>query len=189
VKTFKTVLITIVAIVLILSGYFLRTSLEKSCVPTEIIVRDTVPFTVKDTIEVPKPYEVEVPGDSVIVEYVQDVDTAKILYDYLTKKSYKLDFSNDSIGKIIVDVKIHKNSITESSADLAIKRIRIHTIETKTVEVVRPIQFYGTIGSSVDFKFQQIGVGVDLGQKYMIGVSGVRFENNLGLMINTGIKF
>ena len=51
------------------------------------------------------------------------------------------------------------------------------------------IQFYGLIGTSLDLKTNQIQLGVDLKQRYLIGVSGIRMDDEFGYTLNIGIKF
>ena len=51
------------------------------------------------------------------------------------------------------------------------------------------IQGYAMIGTSVDFSVNQIQLGIDLKQKFLISVSGIRIKDKYGYTINAGIKF
>lgn len=45
------------------------------------------------------------------------------------------------------------------------------------------------IGTSVDLKTNKIQFGVDLNQKYVIGVSGICMDDRYGYTLDFGIKF
>ena len=122
-----------------------------------------------------------------IVTHTLEVDTMQILADYYKVKKYDLDFSNDSIGTFKVAVDITKNSLARATSDIRpIKYIEEHT---KYVSKVKNLQFYTMFGSSVDFRTNKIQGGVDLRQKYMMGLSGIRVEDKYGYTIDLGIKF
>lgn len=188
-NTLKWVFIFLVAVALMTSGYFIRKGFEKPCVPTTISHTDTISTTVLDTIDNPVPYLVEhtLPGDTVYLP--QKIDTLKILKDYYLKRHYELDFSSDTAGVFIADILVTENKIKTSNATIKAKVRVVNVIETKVVEKVKPLQLWAMLGSSIDFKGQQAQVGIDINQKYLLGVSGFRYNENIGWMINAGIKF
>ena len=53
-------------------------------------------------------------------------------------------------------------------------------IERQVIYKVPKVQFYGIMGTSVDLRTNKIQFGVDLRQKYMIGVSGIRLDDKYG---------
>lgn len=179
--------IVIVAIAIFV-GYLLgRSSVEIPEPETIVEIKWGKGEAIRDTIKVPEPYEVivKVP-DSITVP----TDTAALFavwqYYYSTRK-YNLDFSNDKLGVFKVDAVVNQNKLISANSFI---EPNIRTVyETKTIYKVPTIQFYGIIGSSVDLKTNKIQFGIDLRQKYMIGVSGIRVGNENGYTIDAGIKF
>lgn len=179
--------IVIVAIAIFV-GYLLgRSSVEIPEPETIVEIKWEKGEAIRDTIKVPEPYEVivKVP-DSIPVP----TDTAALFavwqYYYSTRK-YNLDFSNDKLGVFKVDAVVNQNKLISANSFI---EPNIRTVyETKTIYKVPTIQFYGIIGSSVDLKTNKIQFGIDLRQKYMIGVSGIRVGNENGYTIDAGIKF
>lgn len=188
-NTIKIAFYFIVAVLLMLCGYFIRKGFETPCNGTQIVVHDTIPETVRDTVDKPVPFLVEhtLPGDTVYMP--RHIDTLAILKDYYLKRSYEIDFSNDSIGTFIVQSVITENKLLKQTSQIKPKIKVVKVIETKTVEKIKPLQIYTLVGSSIDFRTQQISAGFDINQKFLIGVSGIRFDNNLGWTINAGVKF
>lgn len=143
---------------------------------------------IHDTISMPVPYLV-FDTDTVfkIIEHQAEVDTLKILADYYRVKKYNLDFSNDSIGVFKVNIDVTKNMLANAGSE--IRPIRTTVERVKTINKVQTLQFYGMFGSSLDFKTNKIQVGLDFRQKYLLGVSGIRFDNKYGYTIDFGVKF
>ena len=115
------------------------------------------------------------------------IDTHKTIEDYFKVREYKLDFGNDTIGVFTVNAKVFQNTLNYAEAHIepVIKTVTT----TKTEYKVRALQIYAMLGSSVDLRCNQIQAGVDIADKYMFGVSGVRLGNKLGYTLNVGIKF
>lgn len=143
---------------------------------------------VHDTIRQPVPYLV-FDTDTVykIKEHELSVDTLAILMDYFRVRNYALDFSNDSIGIFKVNLDVTKNTLANARSEIRPIRNTVETI--RTISNVKTIQFYGILGSSVDLKTNKIQFGIDLRQKYLIGVSGIRIDDKFGYTIDLGAKF
>ena len=143
---------------------------------------------VHDTIPQPVPYLV-FDTDTVykIKEHELSVDTLAILMDYFRVRNYALDFSNDSIGIFKVNLDVTKNTLANARSEIRPIRTTVETI--RTISNVKTIQFYGILGSSVDLKTNKIQFGIDLRQKYLIGVSGIRIDDKFGYTIDLGAKF
>lgn len=164
---------------------------EKTIIKTETVYKKGA--VIKDTIIKPQPYAVIKPYEVLKIKLKHDtiytkVDSSKIVSDYLLTRKYALDFSSDTTGVFKVDVAVNKNQLIS-----AISTIR-PIIKTTTIEKITTkkqlLQVYAMIGTSPDLSTNQLQVGVNLGQKYMIGVSGMRFDNNsFGYTINVGIIF
>lgn len=181
-------LIGAAALVLFFLGFFLgrssskevekivtKTNWKKSVYLTEKKIPYPVPYAIVDTVW----------NDADTI--IQPVDSANILADYEKTRKYKLDFSTDSTGVFIVDAVVNKNKL--KMANSKVIPIVKSVYETKTVTNIKTLQFYGMLGSSIDTKVNQIQFGIDLKQRIMLGVSGIRFNDNLGVTINAGIKF
>ena len=98
-----------------------------------------------------------------------------------------MDFSNDSVGIFKVNLDITKNSLAKACSEIRPIRTTVETI--RTINNIKTIQLYSILGSSVDLKTNKIQFGVDLRQKYLIGVSGIRMDDRYGYTIDLGMKF
>lgn len=188
--TFLKIALTIVAIVLIpyFVGYFYGKRSVKP-LPPEVIteIRWEKGDTIRDTIKIPKPYEVIV-IDSIPVPVPTDTAALyEVWKDYHLQRAYDLDFSNDSLGTFKVNAKVNKNKLVAASSTI----VPIIKTVTTTNYVTKPpkTQIFGIIGSSADLKTNKIQLGLDIKQKYIIGVSGIRMNNQWGYTIDAGIKF
>lgn len=145
--------------------------------------------TIKE-VPIPEPYVVH-DTTYIVKEVPIPTDTAalfKVWRDYYLTRDYNLDFSDDSLGVFKVKFAVHQNKV--ASSPVATIRPNIRTVtEEKTVYKVPFIQGYVIIGTSVDFSANQIQLGIDLKQKFSLGVSGIRIKDNYGYTINAGIKF
>ena len=156
------------------------------------VVSDTVWLDlppIHDTITVPGPVKV-IPPDTVYYPVSQPVDTAALYavwLDYYSTREYDLDFSSDTTGVFRVAAKVNQNKIQEAISTVR-PRVQVVT-NTQTVYKERAIQPWIMVGTSKDFKFQQVQGGVDLGGKWMVGISGFRYEKELAVAFNAGIKF
>lgn len=185
----KYIIAALIAILLaLIAGFFAGRSSVKTKINRIVEVKwMSSDIVIRDTIKVPVPYEVRIPVDRPIFVSSDTILNKEVWDDYYTEKRYNLDFSNDSLGVFKVDALVYKNSIIESSSYI---QPNIKTItEKEIVYKVNKLTPWVCIGSSFDFKSNQIQVGVDLREKYMLSVSGVRFNSNYSYNVNFGYKF
>ena len=145
--------------------------------------------TIKE-VPVPEPYVVH-DTTYIVKEVPIPTDTAalfKVWRDYYLTRDYDLDFSDDSLGVFKVKFAVHQNKVASSPVATIQPNIKTVT-EENTVYKVSFIQGYVMIGTSVDFSVNQIQLGIDLKQKFLISVSGIRIKDKYGYTINAGIKF
>lgn len=186
--------IILIGITLLFIMFFLGFSIGRSYSDTIEVEKEVVKIKkeflppIHDTIPMPVPYLV-FDTDTVlkIIEHSVEVDTLQILADYYRVRKYNLDFSNDSVGIFKINVDITKNMLVNAESE--IRPIRTTVEHVKIINKVKKIQFYGIIGSSVDFKTNKIQAGIDLRQKYLFGLSGIRLDDKYGYTIDLGIKF
>lgn len=195
--------IILVAVALIIGFLIGRAFVNEKTEETKKITKYVKSTSViRDTITYPEPYEVvkwkegESGHDTIFIpskvifkdrKEVAVVDTSNSIKDYFLTRKYNLDFSNDTIGifKVFAEVNQNRLILANSYINPMIKTVT----ETKTIYKVPLLQFYTTIGSSVDLKTNQLQFGIDLKQKFLIGVSGIRMNDKYGYTINAGIKF
>lgn len=150
-------------------------------------------YEVHDTIRCPEPYAVYYDREVVVHDTIQSfipqvVDTAAILADYFLTRKYNFDFSDDSLGIFQFDATVNQNKLTSMVSN-------IHPYEkvvtkTETFYKVKPLQFYIMAGTNVhNFNTQKIQFCIDLRQKFLIGVSGIRLEDKYNYTIDLGVKF
>ena len=180
----------IVAAVVFFIGYLVGRGYADTKEVEKVVVKyktEQLP-PIHDTIPHPVPYYVY-NTDTVerIIEHTLEVDTLAILADYYRLRNYDLDFSHDSIGTFKVNLDITKNALANARSEIRPIRNTVETI--RTINKVKTIQFYGMIGSSVDLKTNKIQFGIDLRQKYLIGVSGIRLDDRYGYTIDLGMNF
>lgn len=164
---------------------------EKKTVETKEVVKykcSTVSIT--DTIFKPKPYNVYI-SDTIhhYLTQVEKVDTAAILRDYYLTRQYDLDFSNDTLGEFRVKAEVNQNRLF--SVNSYIKPI-IKTIcrETSVIKYeTRGVQPFVLVGTSPKLDLQKITVGIDLSQRYIVGVSGLRWDSKYNYAVEFGVKF
>ena len=171
-------------------GYFLgRSSVVLPETKVERIITWSRGKTITKYVDKPVPYAVHDTAYKYIPvpEYTDTAALFAIWRDYYSERDYCLDFSDDSIGVFKVDLSVSENKIAKSRSTITpyIRTIR----EKETIYKVPTIQFYGIVGTSLDLKTNQIQLGVDLKQRYLIGVSGIRMDDEFGYTLNVGIKF
>lgn len=150
--------------------------------PSNFIIRDTI---TKDNLV---PYKVFV-HDTIYQFISQNVDTAAIIKDYFLNRKYNLDFSSDSTGVFIVDAEVTQNKLVSASSKIKPIVKTVYKENTSTIYKVPAIQFYGTLATSLNFDVNKITFGVDLKQKYLIELSGIRFNDNYSYTLGFGVKF
>lgn len=186
----KTKYIIILSIATLLLGFLLgRLSVtDKITVETKEVVKN-IPssYIVRDTIYSPLPTFTFYKVDTCYI--TQKIDTAEILSDYFLNRQYKLDFSNDSIGKFIVDAEVNQNKLVSANSFIQPITKFIYKENIITKQTVKAFQPWVTIGTNVNLDCQQVTLGFDLKQKYIIGVSGFRLEDKYNYTVNVGIKW
>lgn len=145
---------------------------------------DTVEY--RDTVKIPVP---QVIVRDTTIYLPGEIDTAALLADYLARKEYLLDFSNDSIGEFRVDITVQRNTLTEAVSHVK-PLIRVHEVERTIIDKQIPfIQGYAQIGTSVDFGTQKFSAGADFRQRFLVGASAIRVNDQWGYTLDFGIKF
>lgn len=186
----KTKYIIILSIAMLLLGFLLgRLSVtDKITVETKEVVKNVPsPYIVRDTIYSPLPALTFYKVDTCYI--MQKVDTAEILHDYFLSRQYRLDFSNDSIGKFIVDAEVNQNKLVSANSFIQPVTKFIYKENIVTKQTIKTFQPWVTIGTNVNLDCQQVTLGFDLKQKYILGVSGLRLNNKYNYTVNIGIKF
>lgn len=153
----------------------------------EVIKWEKEPYAVHDTINNPVPYEVEVPVDRPIFIPTDTAALFAVWCDYYLKRDYKLDFSNDTLGTFIVNASIQENKLF--SATSTVQPIRKVIEREKTIYKVPKLQPWAMIGTSADFRTNKLQFGLDIKNKYIIGASGLRFDDEYSYTFDFGIKF
>lgn len=149
-------------------------------VPSTTIIRDTI------STERLVPYKTYV-TDTVVKYMTQAVDTAAILKDYYLTRRYELDFSHDTIGTFIVDAEVNQNKLVAATSMI---QPMVKTITRETTKYRVPlVQFYGMLGTSVNFEVNKMSLGADLRQRYLIGASVIRYNDNYNYTVDFGVKF
>lgn len=143
--------------------------------------------TVRDTIDLPVPVETII-RDSIPVPVTTDTAALFAVWkDYYLERKYALDFSNDSIGTFRVDAIVNQNKLISATSLI---QPNIRTVYEKEVIYKKEKWVpWAMIGTSVDLKTNKVQFGVDLNQKYVIGVSGIRMDDRYGYTLDFGIKF
>lgn len=192
--TVKTKHIVIVAIVIVvvslLLGYFWGRSSVEIPAPSRIVeIKWTKGDVVRDTIDRPVPVETIVyKRDSIPVPIPTDTAALFAVWrDYYLERKYELDFSNDSVGVFKVDASVSQNKLISATSTI---QPNIRTVyEKEVIYKVPTLQPWAMIGTSVDLRTNKIQVGLDLKQKYMFGLSGIRMDDKYSYTLDFGIKF
>ena len=142
---------------------------------------------VRDTVDCPVPVETII-RDSIPVPVPTDTAALFAVWkDYYLERKYALDFSNDSIGTFRVDAIVNQNNLISATSLI---QPNIRTVYEKEVIYKKEKWVpWAMIGTSVDLKTNKVQFGVDLNQKYVIGVSGIRMDDRYGYTLDFGIKF
>lgn len=185
----------VIAAVAFFLGYLVGRAWEKGEVAETKTTVEIKPskYEVHDTIRYPEPYAVYYDREVVVHDTIQSfipqvVDTAAIMADYFLTRKYNFDFSNDSIGVFQFDATVNQNKLVSMVSN-------IHPYEkivtnTETFYKDKPLQFYIMAGTNVhNFNTQKMQFGIDLHQKFLIGVSGIRLQDKYNYTIDLGIKF
>lgn len=145
--------------------------LQRSCRREEGVVQVTTvtrtdTLRVCDTVFFPAPYFVEYP-----VRIPADIDTAAVLADYFSRKSYSIPYE-DTMVKAVTDITVTGNAIERVSLDWEL--LNRHTLTTKTV--YREPKFALTVGGGIAYSIPQRKPGFEL----LLGVNVRRSQFQVG---------
>jgi len=122
---------------------------------------------------------------------VSCVDALKACDEYASNRDFTIDtleLINDNLIQVITKqdstIFILDNGLLYAKKNLV--QLRQFIAKQPKVKAIQP---YVIIGSDIKFTTQKIQVGVDLGRKVLVGVSGVRCYDNAGYTIDLGYKF
>lgn len=185
--------VIITAILMFVLGFVVsRLTIKEGETKIRTVVKyKPAPYAVHDTIYEPKPYTEY--RDTGRIQYVYlpgkpiEPDTAAILADYIVRRKYNLDFSNDTLGVFKVDAEVTQNHLV--SAVSTIQPIIRTELTEKTVYRSKQLQLWAMFGTSPKLDFNKVQIGLDLKEHYMIGVSGYRIDNKYDYTIDFGYKF
>lgn len=186
----KKVTISVAGLISIIVSLFIGYFWGKSDIPEPkriVEIKWVKGDEVRDTIRVPEPYEVKV-VDSIPVTVPTDTAALFAIWkDYYKERRYDLDFSNDSLGTFKVDAVVSQNKLI-SATSLIQPNIRT-VYEKEVIYKVPIIQPRAVIGTSADFRTNKIQFGLDIKNRFIFGVSGIRFDNNYSYTLDFGVKF
>lgn len=183
----------VLSILMFVLGFIVsRLTIGEQEVKTKTVIKyEKQPYAVHDTIYEPKPYAEYRDTGSIHYIYLPgkpiEPDTAAILADYIVRRKYNLDFSNDTLGVFKVDAEVTQNHLV--SAVSTIQPIIRTVLTEKTVYKAKQLQFWAMFGTSPKLDFNKVQIGLDLKEHYMIGISGYRIDNKYDYTIDFGYKF
>lgn len=120
-----------------------------------------------------------------LVEHIP-ADTASIVADYLERREYALDFSNDTLGVFKVDAVVEANRLTSAMATIRPLQREVLT-EVRDVRKFRPYIGGGVgIGSRMS---ASVEVGALLKERHLVRVGYQRVGNDNYLTLGYGITF
>lgn len=163
----------------------------------EEIVREEVRYVERPatTIEYKMPEPIKVGRiDLPRLQYIDTIreevripaDTASIVADYLRRREYALDFSNDTLGVFKVDAIVEANRLTSVSATIRPLQREVLTT-TREVRAFRPYLGGGVgIGSRMS---ASVEVGALLKERHLVRVGYQRVGNDNYLTLGYGITF
>ena len=179
--------IVIVAIAVLLGYLWGRSSVELPQPKRIVEVKWEKGEIIRDTVDRPVPYSVEVPVDRPVFIPTDTAALFAIWQDYYLKRNYSLDFSNDTLGIFKVDATISQNKLIYATS-LIQPNIRTVT-EREVIYKVPTLQPWAMIGTSADLRTNKIQFGLDIKNKYIIGASGIRLDDKYSYTLDFGIKF
>lgn len=185
--TISVSVIIAVAIALLIGYFWGRSSVELPQPKRIVEVKWTKGEIVRDTVDNPVPYEVKVPVDRPVFIPTDRAALFAIWQDYYKERRYDLDFSNDSLGTFKIDAHVSQNKLISAASFI---QPNIRTVyEREVIYKVPTLQPWAMIGTSADFRTNKIQFGLDIKNKYIIGLSGIRLNDRYGYTIDFGIKF
>lgn len=141
-----------------------------------------------DTLYYPVPVK-EIERDTVLIP--EPTDTAALFAvweDYYKQRQYTLDFSNDTTGVFRVDAVVGQNRLVSAISTI---QPNIRTVYEKEI-VYAPVPLFSPwimIGTSADFRTNKIQAGIDIKDRWIVGLSGIRMNSNYSYTIDFGYRF
>lgn len=183
------VILLIVVIILVGLGYVWGYKSRKIPEPTRIVEIKWQPGEKHtDTLYYPVPVK-EIERDTVLIP--EPTDTAALFAvweDYHRQRQYTLDFSNDTTGIFRVDAVVGQNRLVSAVSTI---QPNIRTVYEKEM-VYAPVPLFSPwimIGTSADFRTNKIQAGVDIKDRWIVGLSGIRMNSNYSYTIDFGYRF
>ncbi len=167
----RTLLLVLTAACLWFIGFMMGRSFDP-----ETVIEYFPGLPVNDTVFVPSPYEVVVPAEPVlplkpdtiyrdgrIDTIVLEVDTAKIIADYVKENRYSINmFDSDTLGKLTVKASVQYNALQYVGYDF------IPVTKTLTIDRARKFTPFTFVSYGA-----RTGVGIGAGMYYRdFGLSG-----------------
>ena len=179
-----------VVVIALIVGFFVGRAWQTNSIKTEYVKGETI----HDSINIPKPCKIEIPAKQLLpikpdtfyvdsVRYITlKVDTAKIISEYINRKTYKpILFDDKENGKLSLGLVVQYNKL--DSIGYEFTPVRKETTITKerifTPFINASYNSFGYIGVGGGLYYKNIGVGA----KYITD-----FKNK-GLEISGHIKF
>lgn len=185
-------MIILATIAMVLFFFLGRLSVnDKTVVETKEVVKyEPSAFVIRDTVTKDRLIPVETFVRDTVYKYLsQNVDTSAIIHDYFLSRKYELDFSSDSTGVFLVNAEVNQNKLISANSQIQPVIKTVYRESTNTTYKVPAVQFYGTIGTNLALDVNKISFGVDLKQKYLIEISGIRHKNDYSYTFGFGVKF
>ncbi len=156
-------------IIYTLIGFFAGFILGRQSTESQQSVKYVKGENIENTVKIPIPYRVEIPAkpvylykkaDTVFNTVAAEIDTAAILNDWITKKSYKQNLFDNQYGKLTVDASVQYNQLEFLKYNFTPIQKEISTIKHQTWMPY---------------------VGISYSTLNHIGIGGGIFYHNLGI--------
>lgn len=188
----KTITISLSGIAITAAAFFIgllvgKTMIEEPKSEKTVEIAYVKGETIHDTIEVPQTVKVKETPEKPKFEPSDSTSNSKVWDDYFLDRTYTLDFSNDTIGVFKVDALVSQNKLVRATS--TIQPLTKTVKEKETIYKVAPLSVWGILGTSPDFRTNKIQMGVTIKQKFIIGASGIRFDDKYNYTIDVGINF
>lgn len=178
----------VTAVILFVIGFLVgRNSVDEPETVRIVEVKWVRGDEVRDSIFIPEVITQTRVDSFPVFIYTDTAALYKVWEDYYLQREYALDFSADTLGIFKVEATVTQNQLVK-----AVSTIRpIYKIETVTNTVYTKDKFvpWVMVGTSLGFDTQRIQLGLDLNERYMVGASGIRLDNNWNYTVDFGIKF
>lgn len=142
--------------------------------------------TIEKIVEIPIPYKIEIPAqpmylykkaDTIFSSTIEEIDTAAILNDWITKKSYKQNLFDNQYGKLSIDASVQYNQLESLKYNF--------TPLQKEVSIIKQQTWMPYVGISYN-TLNYVGIGggifyhnVGIGAKYVTDFNKKGFDFEL----------